>query len=50
MTDEPRDIDEQAERAAVHRDALPAFDPAEPQEPPLVAEQAPDFGLEALGA
>ena len=35
MTDEPRDLDEPAERAAVHRDALPAFDPAEPQEPPL---------------
>ena len=38
MTD--RNLDEPAERAALHRDELPPFDPAEPQEPPLVGEHA----------
>jgi len=33
-------VDEPAERAALHRDELPAFDPAPEQEPPLVAEHA----------
>ena len=32
--------DEPAERAAVQRDTLPAFEPAPEQEPPLVAEHA----------
>ena len=38
--DRPRNLDEPAERAAVTRDSLPPFDPAEPQEPPLVGEHA----------